>query len=497
MATPVRVRFAPSPTGMLHIGGLRTALYNYLFAKHHGGQFVLRIEDTDQNRYVEDAEADIAKSIRWAGLDYDEGPDRPGNYGPYRQSERSAIYKQYADQLLANDYAYYAFDTTEEIEEMRARLEKSGNPSPKYDAITRMSMKNSLTLPKEEVERRLASGDPYVIRLKVPRRETVRFYDEIRGYVSFETQGLDDQVLMKSDGLPTYHLANVVDDHLMEITHVIRGEEWLSSAPKHILLYQYLGWEAPKMAHLPLIMSPNGGKLSKRNAEKEGIPVNVRDYVTQQYEPQAVVNFLAFLGWNPGDNRELMSLDELVEAFSLDRVVKSGSIFNFNKLTWYNEQYLRGRSDAEILAEVQADFISAGYEIPNQNFGETVIRLLKDRAHLRTDFVKEAGFFFAAPSTYDEKTVAKAWKPETPALIQEFVEILKQATDFSAEPLKHEAHEFLNAKGLGFGKLGLPLRLAITGQGAGPDLFEVIALIGKEESLIRISKAIHLLSSQS
>jgi glutamyl-tRNA synthetase len=493
MSNPVRVRFAPSPTGMLHIGGLRTALYNYLFAKHNNGEFILRIEDTDQNRYVETAEADITKSIHWAGLEYSEGPDKPGKYGPYRQSERSAIYKKYADELIENGNAYYAFDTTEEIEEMRSRLEKSGNPSPKYDAITRMSMKNSLTLPKEEVEKRLASGEAYVIRMKVPRRETVRFFDEIRGFVSFETQGLDDQVLMKSDGLPTYHLANVVDDHLMEITHVIRGEEWLSSAPKHILLYQYLGWEAPKMAHLPLIMSPAGGKLSKRNAESLGIPINVRDYVNLQFEPQAVVNFLAFLGWNPGDNREVMTLDELVEAFSLDRVVKSGSIFNFKKLTWYNEQYLRSRSDESIWNQVAGDFENAGYTATSDEFGQTIIRLVKDRASFITDFVKEAGFFFTAPSEYDEKTKTKAWKAETPALIQEFAGILEAQEDFSAAHLKHEAHTFLEAKGLGFGKLGLPLRLAVTGQGAGPDLFEVIALLGKEEVMSRISKAIQTL----
>lgn len=493
MSAKVRVRFAPSPTGMLHIGGLRTALFNYLFAKNNGGEFILRIEDTDQNRYVETAEKDITTSIQWAGLDYSEGPDKPGKYGPYRQSERSAIYKQYADQLLESENAYYAFDTNEEVEEMRSRLEKSGNPSPKYDAITRMSMKNSLTLPKEEVERRLESGEAYVIRLKVPRRETVRFFDEIRGFVSFETQGLDDQVLMKSDGLPTYHLANVVDDHLMEITHVIRGEEWLSSAPKHILLYQYLGWEAPKMAHLPLIMSPAGGKLSKRNAESLGIPINVRDYVEGKYEPQAIVNFLAFLGWNPGDNTEIMSLEELSAAFSLERVVKSGSIFNFNKLTWYNEQYLRARSEASILAEIKPQFEAAGFSIPNEETGAAIINLIKDRASLITDFVKEAAYFFITPSEFDEKTKAKAWKAETPALIQEFAEILASATDFSAAHLKHEAHTFLEAKALGFGKLGAPLRLAITGKGAGPDLFEVIALIGKEESLKRIQKAIDTL----
>jgi len=490
MSNPVRVRFAPSPTGMLHIGGLRTALYNYLFAKHNNGEFILRIEDTDQKRYVETAEHDITKSIHWAGLEYSEGPDKPGAFGPYRQSERSAIYKKYADQLLENGNAYYAFDSTEEIEEMRSRLEKSGNPSPKYDAITRMSMKNSLTLPKEEVAKRLESGDAYVIRMKVPRRETVRFFDEIRGFVSFETQGLDDQVLMKSDGLPTYHLANVVDDHLMEISHVIRGEEWLSSAPKHILLYQYLGWEAPKMAHLPLIMSPAGGKLSKRNAESLGIPINVRDYVEQQFEPQSVVNFLSFLGWNPGDNREILSLEELVEAFTLDRVVKSGSIFNFNKLTWYNEQYLRNRTEEDLLAQVKPDFEKAGYVIPSDEFGKNMIHLLKDRVSFITDFVKEATYFFEAPSEYNEKTKSKAWKAETPALLIEFLEILMNSADFTAEVLKHEAHTFLETKGLGFGKLGLPLRLALTGMGAGPELFDVVSMLGKEEVESRIKKAI-------
>jgi len=490
MSNPVRVRFAPSPTGMLHIGGLRTALYNYLFAKHNNGEFILRIEDTDQKRYVETAELDITKSIQWAGLDYSEGPDKPGKFGPYRQSERSDIYKKYADELIENGNAYYAFDTTEEIEEMRSRLEKSGNPSPKYDAITRMSMKNSLTLPKEEVAKRLESGDAYVIRMKVPRRETVRFFDEIRGFVSFETQGLDDQVLMKSDGLPTYHLANVVDDHLMEITHVIRGEEWLSSAPKHILLYQYLGWEAPKFAHLPLIMSPAGGKLSKRNAESLGIPINVRDYVEQQFEPQAIVNFLCFLGWNPGDNREILSLEELVEAFTLDRVVKSGSIFNFNKLTWYNEQYLRNRSEEDLLVQLKPDFEKAGYVIPSDEFGKNMIRLLKDRVSFITDFVKEAGYFFEAPSEYNEKTKNKAWKAETPALLTEFLEILLNSSDFTAEVLKHEAHTFLEAKSLGFGKLGLPLRLALTGMGAGPELFDVVAMLGKTEVQKRIEKAI-------
>ncbi|HBX67330.1 MAG TPA: glutamate--tRNA ligase, partial [Balneolaceae bacterium] len=286
----VRVRFAPSPTGFLHIGGLRTALYNYLFARHNDGKFILRIEDTDQSRYVEGAEQDIIDSLEWTGMEIDEGPGKGGDFGPYRQSERKDIYHKYAEQLVEAGHAYYAFDTVEEIDEMRERLEKSGNPSPKYDAITRQSMKNSLTLPQDEVEKKLENGDEYVVRLKVPRKENVRFEDEIRGSVSFDTEGLDDQVLLKSDGMPTYHLANVVDDHTMEITHVIRGEEWLSSTPKHILLYNAFGWEPPKMAHLPLIMSPSGGKLSKRKAESEGIPVNTKDYIKGNYEPDALVN---------------------------------------------------------------------------------------------------------------------------------------------------------------------------------------------------------------
>ena len=341
MSKNVRVRFAPSPTGFLHIGGLRTALYNFLFAKHHDGEFILRIEDTDQNRYVEEAEEDILKSLAWSGIEIDEGPENPGKFGPYRQSERKEIYHKYAKQLIDTGHAYYAFDTEDELDKMRERLKKSGNPSPKYDAITRQSMKNSLTLPQEEVSRKLAAGEEYVVRLKVPRRETVRFEDLIRGHVSFETKGLDDQVLLKSDGMPTYHLANVIDDHEMQISHVIRGEEWLSSTPKHVLLYQAFDWKMPEMAHLPLIMSPSGGKLSKRKAESEGIPINTKDYIEQHYEADALVNFLAYLGWSPGDDSEIHSLDELVELFTLDRVSKGGAVFNHKKLLWYNEHYLR------------------------------------------------------------------------------------------------------------------------------------------------------------
>ena len=491
MTDNVRVRFAPSPTGMLHIGGLRTALYNFLFARHHEGTFILRIEDTDQNRYVEGAEEDIINALKWAGMDYDEGPGKEGEVGPYRQSERSELYLKYARQLIDAGYAYYAFDTSEEINDMRTRLEKSGNPSPKYDAITRMSMKNSLTLPKEEVERKLESGEDYVVRLKVPRRETIRFEDEIRGFVSFESHGLDDQVLLKSDGLPTYHMANVVDDHAMGVTHVIRGEEWLSSAPKHILLYQYLGWEPPKMAHLPLIMSPKGGKLSKRNADALGIPVNVRDYIEQQYEPDALVNFLAFLGWSPGDDREVLSMDELIKAFSLDRVSKSGAVFNPKKLLWYNEQYLKNKSEIDLLPRVRDHAILEGYTGYSDEYMTELIRLMKDRAQKIGDFVEEGRYFFEAPQTFDEKGVKKAWKPATSGLVEEYRERLSRLapSEWKSARLKEVMSELLNEKELGFGKLAFPTRLAISGVGYGPELFDLMELLGKDEVDARLSYA--------
>jgi glutamyl-tRNA synthetase len=487
MSDKVRVRFAPSPTGYLHIGGLRTALYNYLFARQHKGVFILRIEDTDQNRYVEGAEEDIIRSMRWAGIDFDEGPGKEGPFGPYRQSERSSVYRQYAEQLVEQDHAYYAFDTTEQLDEMRDRLQKSGNPSPKYDAITRMSMTNSLTLSKEEVVRRLQAGEEHVIRLKVPRRETIRFHDEIRGWVSFESQGLDDQVLMKSDGLPTYHLANVVDDHLMEVSHVIRGEEWLSSAPKHILLYQYLGWEAPKMAHLPLIMSPVGGKLSKRKADELGLPVNVKDYVEGDYEPQALVNFLAFLGWSPGDDREIMSMDDMISEFSLDRVSKSGAIFNFQKLLWYNEHYLRALPADQVLPRIRTVAEHNGYQTDDTRL-MAVYQQVSERLQTVQQFSQEAQVFFVAPSAYDPKAMEKAWKPETPELIQAWVDTASglNASQWNHDDLKDHSSKFLEERGLGFGKLALPLRIAITGGASGPDLFHTIALLGKEESISRV-----------
>ncbi len=487
----VRVRFAPSPTGFLHIGGLRTALYNYLFARHHGGTFVLRIEDTDQSRYVEGAEADIIRSLEWAGMTIDEGPTNPGEVGPYRQSERKEMYLEYAKQLIESDNAYYAFDTPEEIDEMRERLKKSGNPSPSYDSITRQSMKNSLTLSKDEVEKRLANGDDYVVRLKVPRRETVKFEDLIRGIVSFDTAGLDDQVLMKSDGMPTYHLANVVDDHTMGITHVIRGEEWLSSAPKHMLLYKAFGWEAPTMAHLPLIMSPSGGKLSKRKAESEGIPVNTKDYISGNYEPEALINFLAYLGWSPGDDSEIHDMKELCELFTLDRVSKGGAVFNYKKLMWYNEHYIRETSVEELQPRVKVLAEEMGFDTKSDAYLNTVVKLLHERVSKIDEFVSMGSFFFEAPKEYDEKAVKK-WKDDSAGLVKAWTEKVDALSEekFKAAILKSKLEETIEEHEVGFGKLMMPLRIAVTGQGFGPDLFESLELLGKEEVMERIETAL-------
>lgn len=492
MSNTVRVRFAPSPTGFLHIGGLRTALYNYLFSKHHHGKFILRIEDTDQSRYVEEAEQDIISSLKWSGIEIDEGPENPGDFGPYRQSERKETYHKFAEQLIEKDQAYYAFDTTDELDQMRERLQKSGNPSPKYDAITRQSMKNSLTLPQEEVEKKLERGDEYVVRLKVPRRETVRFEDLIRGHVSFETKGLDDQVLLKSDGMPTYHLANVVDDHEMQITHVIRGEEWLSSTPKHVLLYKAFGWEIPQMAHLPLIMSPSGGKLSKRKAESEGIPINTKDYIEQNYEPEALINFLAYLGWSPGDDSEIHSLDELIDLFTLDRVSKGGAVFNHKKLLWYNEHYLREQSDAKIAKRLKKIFDDGLIEDVNDEYLESAVGLLKERVSKIEEILEMGRFFFEDPKDYD-KNALKKWKEDSSELVALYKSEIENLSGFEADSLKSCLESVINAKDVGFGKLMMPLRIAITGQGFGPDLFASMELLGKEVVIRRIDTALEKL----
>ncbi len=494
MKGTVRVRFAPSPTGFLHIGGLRTALYNYLFARHHEGKFILRIEDTDQSRYVENAEQDILDSLAWCGIEVDEGPQKPGDFGPYRQSERKEIYHKYAQQLIENGHAYYAFDTTEELDQMRERLQKSGNPSPKYDAITRQSMKNSLTLPQDEVQKRLEAGDEYVVRLKVPRRETIRFEDLIRGHVSFESKGLDDQVLLKSDGMPTYHLANVVDDHLMQVSHVIRGEEWLSSTPKHVLLYQAFRWDLPEMAHLPLIMSPSGVKLSKRKAESEGIPINAKNYIEQHYEPEAVVNFLAYLGWSPGDDSEIHSMQSLCNLFTLDRVSKGGAVFNHKKLLWYNEHYLREQPDHQLAGRMKELAENPKIKKADNEFLANIAGLLKERVSKIDEVISMGEFFFEDPQQYDEKALKK-WKDDSPGLVAEYKENIEALTEesFKAANLKEHLQNVISKNDVGFGKLMMPLRIAVTGQGFGPDLFVSMELLGKETVLRRIDTALEKL----
>ena len=492
MSDSVRVRFAPSPTGLLHIGGLRTALYNYLFARQHGGTVILRIEDTDRSRYVEEAEADILDALDWAGLDYEEGPNKGGPHAPYYQSQRGDLYEQRVDELLASGHAYYAFDTPEELDAMRERLQTPENPSPRYDAATRTQMSNSLTLSDDEVQRRLEEGDDYVIRLKVDPGHTVRFEDVIRGWVSFETSEIDDQVLLKSDGMPTYHLANVVDDHAMEITHVIRGEEWLPSVPKHLLLYQAFGWTPPAMAHLPLILSPTGGKLSKRNADKMGIPVSVKDYRAAGYEPEALVNFLAFLGWNPGDERELFSLAELVEAYSLARTSHSGAQFNLDKLQWYNGQYLRSTPVDALVDEVRASLDERGIDYDEETVrGATA--LMQERITFAHEIATDATYFFEDPNDYDEGGVKKRWKDDSAHLVRAYADRLEADDMFTVESTEAVMRQLAEDEGAGFGRIIHPVRLAATGVTAGAGMFETLVVIGREATIRRLRRAADVL----
>lgn len=491
MADPVpdnvRVRFAPSPTGLLHIGGLRTALYNYLFARKHGGTFVLRIEDTDRARYVEEAEADISDEMRWAGLDYDEGPGKDGEFAPYYQSQRSDLYREHVDQLLESGHAYIAFDTTEELDAMRERLATDENPSPTYDASTRGEMANSLTLSEDEVQRRLDAGDEYVVRLKVEPGHSVRFEDLVRGWVTFDTAEVDDQVLLKSDGMPTYHLANVVDDHAMQITHVIRGEEWLPSVPKHLLLYEAFGWEPPAMAHLPLILSPSGGKLSKRNADKMGIPVSVRDYREQGYEPEALVNFLALLGWHPGDDRELFSLPALVDAYSIERTAHSGAKFDLDKLAWFNGQHLRELAPAEI-AERARPFVEGRVgEVETERL-EAVAALMRERLTFARDLA-DAAYFFEDPAAYDEKGVKKRWKDDSAQLVRLYADRLEADDAFTEESTEAVMRQLAEDEEAGFGRIIHPVRLATTGTTAGAGMFETLVLIGRGATIRRLRRA--------
>tara|TARA_Y100001954_G_scaffold230573_1_gene278373 strand:- start:286 stop:1818 length:1533 start_codon:yes stop_codon:yes gene_type:complete len=504
MSKPVRVRFAPSPTGPLHIGGVRTALYNYLFARKNNGKFILRIEDTDQSRYVEGAEDYILNSLKWCGFDLDEGPNVGGDFGPYRQSERKDIYKEYVQKLLDSGNAYYAFDTEEELEEMRKKMKEAGHPSPQYNNITRSNMKNSLSLSKEDVQSRINNGDKYVVRANIPRNEVVKFEDKIRGWVSFNTNFLDDKVLYKSDGMPTYHLANVVDDYLMNISHVIRGEEWLPSAPLHVLLYKFLGLEefVPVYCHLPLILNPEGkGKLSKRDGDRLGFPVfplewkdskqeiSISGYKESGFLPEAFVNMLAFLGWNPGDSKEIFSIKDLINTFSLERVNKSGARYNFQKMLWYNQQYLRSKTDEELVFMAK-DFISKSDITHDDKYILKATSIIKERITFAHDILSEGAFLFFPPQSYDEKTVRKKWNSESILHVNSLIEKIKQVNDFNAVNVEKMFHEYLKANEVGFGRVMPALRLAITGLGMGPSMFLIMELLGKKEVLSRLDNAL-------
>ncbi|MDF1675024.1 MAG: glutamate--tRNA ligase [Vicingaceae bacterium] len=510
MERKVRVRFAPSPTGPLHIGGVRTALYNYLFAKKHGGDFLLRIEDTDQTRYVKGAEDYILEALKWSGLKIDEGVGVGGDYGPYRQSERkeAGIYKKYVDQLLTSGHAYYAFDTPEELEEMRENLKKAGVAAPQYNINTRNSMKNSLSLSAEEVQKRLDNNEPYVVRIKIPRNEEIKFKDLIRGWVIVQTTNLDDKVLYKSDGMPTYHMANIVDDYLMKITHVIRGEEWLPSGPLHVLLYQYLGWEdvMPQFAHLPLILKPDGnGKLSKRDGDRLGFPVFPIQWTSPEgeissgykesgYFPDAFINMLALLGWNPGTTQEIFSMEELIQAFSLEKVGKSGSKFDPEKTRWFNAQYLRNKSNEELAAFVKPLVAEKGFAIPSDSFLSQYCGLMKERAVFINDLLAE-DYLFVTPTTYDEQTINKKWKAETPEIIKELRTVLENIVDFNAANIEIAFKSFIEEKGLGFGAVLPNFRVLVTGMGMGPSMFEICALLGKEDTLRRIDVGLQAIAN--
>ncbi|MDP4183560.1 MAG: glutamate--tRNA ligase [Bacteroidota bacterium] len=501
----VRVRFAPSPTGPLHMGGVRTALFNYLFAKKHNGDFLLRIEDTDQTRYVPGAEDYIMESLAWCGLKVDEGIREGGPHGPYRQSERKEIYKEYAEALVKSGNAYYAFDSAEELDKLRHEYESKGENFI-YNASTRSSLKNSFTLSDEEVQRLLNSEESFVVRFCMPDNEVVTENDIIRGEVSFNTGLLDDKVLYKSDGMPTYHLANVVDDHLMEITHVIRGEEWLSSMPLHVLLYRALGWSdtMPRFAHLPLILKPVGkGKLSKRDGDKLGFPVFPllwndpfsgevsRGYREDGYFPEAFINMLAFLGWNPGTEQEFFSLEELVENFSLERVGKSGSKFDPEKTKWFNHQYLIRRSDEQIAEQFEAILKSKGIADYDNAKVIRICGLLKERANFVSEIWNQGYFFFQAPTEYDAQVVKKRWKAETPQMMKEIAEFLNSVDNWDTAPLKEAFSAFVTGKGWGFGAVMNAFRLCLVGAGIGPDLFDICNLIGKDETINRINRALN------
>jgi glutamyl-tRNA synthetase len=500
MSKPVRVRFAPSPTGGLHIGGVRTALFNYLFAKKNNGTFYLRVEDTDQTRFVEGAEEYILEALEWLGISPDETVGKNEKFGPYRQSERKAIYKEYADQLIENGWAYYAFDTAESLDTHRKQHEAEGKTFI-YNWHNREKLDTSLVISKEETAQRIANGDAYVIRFKTPVNEILELKDIIRGDIKFDTNLLDDKVLFKSDGMPTYHLANIVDDHLMETSHVIRGEEWLPSMPLHSLLYRAFGWEAPEFAHLPLILKPVGnGKLSKRDGDKLGFPVfplawktadgTSMGYREQGFFPEAVLNFLALLGWNDGTDKELFSLEELVEAFDLNRIHKAGAKFDPEKNKWFNHQYLIGKSDNALAVSFSKDLEERGV-ITSLDL-ERVVGLVKERANFVNELWDLSDYFFIAPTSYDEKA-SKNWKEETPALMEKVIVELNNILDFTSQNIETLLKEWMTTNEIGMGKVMQPLRLSLVGALKGPHLFDIIEMIGKEESIKRIEKAIETL----
>ena len=501
----VRVRFAPSPTGALHIGGVRTALYNYLLARQNKGTMILRIEDTDQNRYVPGAEDYILKSLEWIGIKIDEGVGVGGPHAPYRQSERTSIYKKYAQQLIDQGLAYYAFDTEQELEEMRQRLKSAGVDNQQYNSISRMQMRNSLTLSENETKTLLETGAAYVIRLKVPKKEEIRLNDLIRGWVMVYSHQIDDKVLMKSDGLPTYHLANVVDDYLMKISHVIRGEEWLPSAPLHVLLYRFLGWEKdmPQFAHLPLLLKPDGnGKLSKRDAEMMGFPIFPLDWIDPKtgekatgfreagYLPEALINFLAFLGWNPGTSQEMFTIDELISAFSIERIGKAGAKFDIQKAQWFNQQYLRSKPD-NVLTKFLFSSLEKESIACSDEKALKIVGLMKDRVTFPGDFWQHGKYFFVAPASFDATIVSKKWNDDVVKVLSSFREEINKLSALSADGAKLTLETVTAQLGIASGKTMQAVRLSITGVGGGPDLMMIMEILGKEEVINRIGYALN------
>lgn len=528
MKSTIRVRFAPSPTGPLHIGGVRTALYNYLFAKKHNGTFILRIEDTDQTRYVANAEQYIIDALNWCAIPFDEGPGKNEQFGPYRQSERKDLYQKYADKLITSGWAYYAFDTAEDLNAQRKEHEADGKTFVyNWQNRERGTLVNSLVLSDDDVKNRIKAGEKFVIRFKTPQDETLILEDEIRGTIKIDTNTLDDKILFKSDGMPTYHLANIVDDHLMEISHVIRGEEWLPSLPLHHLLYKAFGWNSPKFAHLPLILKPVGkGKLSKRDGDKLGFPVFPLEYINQKtgdvsrgykedgYFADAFINMLTFLGWNPGTEQEIFSLEQLIQEFDLKRVSKSGAKFSPDKTKWFNQQYMQTKSNEELtnlfvpILKEKGIVIANGVKQSLDNkeivasktphysiaFVKKVVSLIKERAVFVNDFWNLSSFFFQNPTTFDAKASKKNWKPETELLMQSLINVIDKIEDFSSENTEKEIKEWISGKEIGFGKVMQPLRLALVGKLAGPHLFDIIAMVGKEKTIQRIKNAIEQLS---